>query len=109
MKATQESTKKYKEVRIIRSDSVRNMCIKEGYYTRGTNQEYCNLLCEMCDYNGSASLEDLEKIATDILEHSDWEKIAEEYGASYDELVRMVMADLLNECCYTIIEATEER
>lgn len=107
MKATQE--RKYKEVRLIRSDSVGNMCIKEGYYTRGTNEEYCNLLCKMCDYNANTSLEDLEKIAADILEHSDWEKKAEEYGAPYDELVRIVMTNLLNECCYTIIEVEEEK
>lgn len=30
---------KFKEVRIIRHDSVRSMCIKEEYYTRGTNTE----------------------------------------------------------------------
>lgn len=86
---------KFKEVRIIRHDSVRSMCIKEEYYTRGTNTEYSNLLFNLCD-NDNASLEDLEKIAVDILEHSDWEKKAAEYGASYDELVRSVMTNLLN-------------
>ena len=109
MTATQE--RKYKEVRVIRHDSVRNMCIKYGYYTRGTNQEYFNLLFDLCD-NDNVSLEDLEKIAVDIMKHSDWEKVWEkavEYGASYDELVRTVMTNLLNECCYTIIEAAEER
>lgn len=98
---------KFKEVRIIRHDSVRSMCIKEEYYTRGTNTEYSNLLFNLCD-NDNASLEDLEKIAVDILEHSDWEKKAAEYGVSYDELVRSVMTNLLNECCYTIIEAEED-
>lgn len=34
---------KFKEARMIRSDEVKAMCIKDGFYTCGTNAEYCHL------------------------------------------------------------------
>lgn len=97
---------KFKEARMIRSDEVKAMCIKDGFYTCGTNAEYCHLLFDLCE-NKDASLEDLEEIAIDILDHSDWEKKASEYGTDRDELLRIVMTNLLNECCYTFIEKAE--
>ena len=97
---------KFKEARMIRSDEVKAMCIKDGFYTCGTYAEYCHLLFDLSE-NKDASLEDLEEIATDILDHSDWEKKASEYGTDRDELLRIVMTNLLNECCYTFIEKAE--
>ena len=35
---------KFKEARMIRSDEVKAMCIKDGFYTCGTNAEYCHFI-----------------------------------------------------------------
>lgn len=93
---------KYREERRIFSDKVRNMCIKEGFYTCGTCEEYSHLLCVLCK-DEEISLDDVETIAADILVHSVWEEKAAEYGVGYDELLRNVMSNLINECCYTFV------
>ena len=93
---------KYREERRIFSDKVRNMCIKEGLYTRGTCEEYSHLLCVLCK-DEEISMDAVETIAANILIHSAWEEKAAEYGVEYDELLRNVMSNLINECCYTFV------
>lgn len=92
-----------KEIRKINSSKVRQMCIKDNYYTKGTNNEYENLLLNLCN-DKNMTLKKIEKIATDILQHSDWQSKSRSYGCEYDELLKSVMANLINECCYTFIE-----
>lgn len=93
-----------KEIRKISSDKVRHLCIKDDYYTRGSNKEYTNLLCNLCDGTKKVTLSRLQKIAEDILQHSDWEEKAHSYGYDYEELLKAVMTNLINECCYSFIE-----
>lgn len=94
---------KFKEVRVIRSVSVRNMCIKYGFYTCGTNEQYLNLLNNLCKKE-NPSLTDLKEIAEDILSHSKTEEKMEECGETYEELIMSVMTDLINECCYIFVD-----
>lgn len=54
---------------------VREMCIAEGFYTKGTNREYeamFYMVSALCP-KGIITGDDLYPIAADILEHSDTE------------------------------------
>ena len=93
-----------KEIRKIDSMKVRAMCIRDNYYTRGTNKEYSHLLNDLCDKDKNITLKDIQKIALDILIHSEWEKKTKIYSCNYDELLADVMTSLINECCYSFIE-----
>ena len=81
------------------SDKVRALCIKEDFYTRGTNEEYSHLLCDLCT---DCDTEDkLSQVAFDILLSSDYERLANRWGvgdrkALFDIIERLI----LNECCY---------
>lgn len=92
-----------KEIRRIDNMKVRNICIKDNYYTRGTNKDYSHLLFDLCK-NENVTLDDLKEIATDILFHSDWERKARECGFGYDDLLLNLMSILINEACFSIVE-----
>lgn len=91
-----------KEIRCIENMKVRQMCIDEQFYTRGTNKEYENLLFNLCEKT-DLSLDDIEKIARDILDHSDLEDKEMEYGVGYDDLLLNLMGNLINDCCYSYV------
>lgn len=95
---------RYREIRRISSDSVRSLCIKESYYTRGDSDEYMNLLTKLCDDSEEITEDRLEKIAEDILGHSDAERLYEIYGCTEEELFENVLWQLVNGCCYSIFE-----
>lgn len=90
-----------KETRKIDAYKVRQMCIKDNYYTRGTNEDYTNLLMNLCEMD--ADTYTIYIIATDIIEHSDYEKKMNEYGCTLEELTTYIMENLINECCYTSV------
>ena len=77
-------------------DSIRNMCIRNNFYTRGTNEDYANMLEYVRLYGVMYRDCDLEHIAKDIMEHSDWDK----YDADYDERFENVAATILREATY---------
>lgn len=66
---TTRNIPKYKEVRIITWDSVRNLCIAKEWYTRGDNKAYSELAGYVSDLE-EATTEALAVIAHDIYEHS---------------------------------------
>ena len=52
-------------------DDLRNLCIKNNWYTRGNSDEYENLL-HVCGGNKKIiTTDDVVKIANDILDHSE--------------------------------------
>lgn len=61
----------YREVRKIHADSLRNLCIKKNWYTRGSNEEYSILLCNMAADKENITTDDIVEIAQDIIEHSE--------------------------------------
>lgn len=91
-----------KEIRRIDNMKVRSMCIAEEFYTRGTNKEYSHLLFTLCEKE-ELSLDDIEEIARDILDHSDLEEKEMEYGVGYDDLLTNLMGNLINDCCYSVV------
>ena len=78
-------------------EDVRNKCIEKNWYTCGDNEEYSHML-NMTKEPYSVIL--LEKIARNIVEHSD-----EECWEGYDDSpVLNVMFELKADCCYSFFE-----
>lgn len=66
-------TMKFKETRTLAADKLRSLCIKNNWYTCGTNEEYSRLfdrLTDCCGYPENLTTEKLAEIAIDIWEHS---------------------------------------
>jgi len=62
---------KIKEVRLLSSYNLRNLCIKNHWYTKGTNSEYSYLLQDLTHFGReNMTTEDIEAVARDIMEHS---------------------------------------
>ena len=68
------------------------MCINNNFYTNGDCEEYDNMLTYANNVK-RATTKVVEKIATDIKEHSDTES-----------QVIDIMYKLINECCITYID-----
>lgn len=60
----------YREVRKIREDDLRNLCIAKRWYTRGDNAAYNHLLNDLAGYKENITTDDIVEIALDIMEHS---------------------------------------
>ena len=60
----------YKETRHLSGSDLRSLCIKENFYTLGTNEEYFNLL-ETAEKTENITTDDLVELATDIKSHSE--------------------------------------
>lgn len=94
-------------VRIIDSESVRELCIKNGFYTRGDCRAYDYLLNNLCSdsgYSREVSDSDIEEIARDIVDHSNrnaFENLLD--NISFLDCVRFVMFLLANDCCTTVV------
>ena len=95
---------RYREFRKIDSEMVRSMCIRECYYTRGDVDAYTHLLVDLCDFKKEITIDDLEEITEDILEHSDVKSFCGMYGCSEKELFQSTLWKLINECCKTFVE-----
>lgn len=76
---------------------LRNFCVKNDFYTRGTNEEYSDMFNE---FNVISALETfdqmrdvLEKVSKNILDHSSKDSYI--VCGGYDENVKEVMTELL--------------
>lgn len=58
------------ESRKLYATSLRSLCINRRWYTRGTCEQYDNLLT-MVDKIPNMSTSDIVKVAQDIIDHSD--------------------------------------
>lgn len=70
--------KKYKEFRWVSPESLRALCIRMGWYTKGSSKEYEHLLFELAGGKGSLSTDDIVEIAEDIAAHSDLDDVEPE-------------------------------
>ena len=85
----------YREVKKIEASRIRGLCIKNNWFTQGTNRDYDRLL----DYGFSGrdiTTDELVEMAEMICDFSDYESIKEYEFTS-------IMYEL-NECCYTFFE-----
>lgn len=82
----------YKETRRTTIDRIKSVCIKYGFYTDGSNEEYETLLSygeKECITTG-----DIITMAVDIWVHS----------YTVDMSVETVMNIIANECCFSNFE-----
>lgn len=94
----------------LTADTVRNVCIVNEWYTRGTVSEYNEMLDwvrEYCCNPENVMFElnvdlRLEYIANNILNHSDVDKLQELSDCDYFELRMHVINTLLNRCYLTV-------
>lgn len=63
---------KLKELRLLAPGKLRQLCIAENWYTKGTNQEYEHLLYDLT-HRGRENMttEDIQAVAQDIMDHTD--------------------------------------
>lgn len=85
-----------KEIRRIQTDRVRNLCIENNYYTKGTCEEYAAMF-DLCR-TVNPSTNDFEQIAVDIMEHSDVQDWCERSGMPPMAMVECIMYELINNC-----------
>lgn len=65
--------KNYNETRRISMSDLRNLCIKENWYTEGTNKEYGKLLAT-AEHAENLTTELVIELAEDIMQHSEVDK-----------------------------------
>lgn len=87
----------YKEIRRTTFERLRNLCIKENWYTDGSNEEYSEMLSKAAKIS-NLTTDDIVEIATDIYSHTDSLNITDK-----DEFCN-VMFKIASEACYTIFE-----
>lgn len=79
-----------KEKRRISGEEVRKLVFSQNYYSRGDNESFRKLI-NYCNSVDDCTIDCLQHIASDILEHSLSCKI-----------ITDVMYELVNNCCYSI-------
>lgn len=92
-----------KETRIINWNDLRNLCIKNDWYTRGNNEEYANML----DYATSNDLNTARMmvVAEDIIIHSNPARFVD-CGANGTTPMQYVMFELA-EISHTFFHESE--
>lgn len=86
---------------VIDWGKVRQECISHSWYTRGNNTEYEYMLFTLCEGH---TLEDVYRVANDIYEHSDKERIDNYFAESDKSPVKCIMDYIINDCCYILVE-----
>lgn len=81
---------------------VRDLCIKQNWYTRGTGNEYDHLLLELIP-DGPADLEEVFEVAEDIFDHSNTARIMQETRFTEVEVLNMIADLIVNECSWISI------
>lgn len=61
---------KYKEIRTLTAYNLRELCIRQSWYTYGDNAEYEHLLYDLAASKPHLTTEDIIEIAEDIVAHS---------------------------------------
>lgn len=83
------------------SDSIRYLCIRKEWYTNGTSQEYYKLL-DYIDNVKEFTENDFIKIAINIYNHSNIDKLANESCMSNLEFFDCILWEVMN-CSNNII------
>lgn len=82
------------------ADEVRNYCIKNKCYTKGTNADYSAMLKRADQMMSDA---DIIAVCKDIWEHSDNEQYTN-YGGTFNSFA----FDFMSECVHLFIKEDEE-
>jgi hypothetical protein len=95
-----------KEYRILLASELRNVCIENDYYTSGTNADYEKLLSyvqKKSEKHKTITIKDIERITTDIYQHSNTEKIMNKYGYDEKQTIANIAYNVAG-ACLTFIE-----
>jgi len=65
----------YKEIRRLTARDLRELCINQNWYTKGTQQEYNHLLLDLAADKEHLTTTDIIEIAEDIRAHSEYPDI----------------------------------
>ena len=98
----------FKETKVLNGEKLRNLCIKNNYYTKGNNIEYTAMFEKYCGgFYGQKKITfvKIEEVANNIFQHSNWS----EYEKSYRdiEIIEKIIFELLNDCCISLVEIKE--
>ena len=104
----------YKETRTLSASTLRSLCIREDWYSRGDIDEYDHLLQDLAGSKPDLTTADIIEIAEDIAAHSDlkdrWtvEAIAFEVASACTVIFKPIpdTADGLPEVCYSVLPST---
>lgn len=83
------------ETRTLFMDDLRKLCIKNNYYTEGTNEEYDRFLTSVKGVEMTKN--QIYYLAVNIFTHSD----IESNGLSTDEIIASIMYNIA-EACHTM-------
>lgn len=98
----------FKKVNVTRKlfwDDVRQVCIQNNYYTRGTNEEYMDLFNIIRSFS---TIDDTQLfiVAQDIYNHSDVDRIMNEGGVDECGVMESILFNL-TEVTHTFYEVAE--
>lgn len=82
-----------KEKRQISSEEVRKLIFSQDYYKLGDNESFRKLINYCCSID-ECTIDCLQHIASDILEHS-----------LTCKMITDIMYELANNCCYSVFSA----
>ena len=85
----------FKEVRRIYTNDLRLLCIANGWYTRGDNEEYDHLLRDLAGNKANITTDDVCEIVQDIINHSDL--LADDFEHVAYEVLRIAKTHLVEE------------
>lgn len=94
---------KFTEIRTIGASDIRKLCIKNDWYTRGTNDQYAHLLYDLGEWKENLTTEDIVEIAEDIIAHSN----IEADGRMEAEVIESVAFEIMR-VCNNFIRAKED-
>lgn len=95
-----------RQIRKIDESKLRNMCIKNNWYTVGNNEEYADMF-KMCQRD-NISTQWIYKIAKNIYEHTDIHSAKQGCSPEYsdsDNILNMMI--YINDCTYVFYQMTE--
>lgn len=94
---------KIKEIKRIDTDKLRNMCIKNNWYTVGTSVDYYNMF-KMCEKD-NITAKQLYRIAKDIYEHTNIDSARNGCCSDYSDNENILnMMIYVNDCSYVFYE-----
>ena len=85
------------------ADKVRQMCINHNYYTQGDCLAYDRLL-QFVDKDLDANNEvQMTEVAQNIYNHSNINKMMEEYNCTEEDILVGILFNLYNDCTMTFV------
>lgn len=85
--------------KLIHSEDVRQMCISNQFYTRGD----CKAYDELLEVDGIVTDKKLMWMANDIFEHSDVDRLLDEYDTTDEkDILTIIFTGLLDICLYVV-------